>query len=306
VTLEIRPATTEADLERYAAVVACVTPEAALTPAELVAIDNIEFVHLLAVEGDAAVGAGVGFKEPRMLERRGATGKANVLPEHRNRGIGSALYAALSNWARSHDVEVLETSISDADAESLAWAERRGFTKISRELCVQLDLTQLEPPPVDPPPGIEIVSWAGRPDLTRGMYEVAVEAFPDVPGYEDDEMETFDDWLEAHMRGPGDRPEATFIAVAGDEVVGYAKFSLTDAQPTVAYHDLTGVKRAWRGRGIAGALKRAEIAWAKQVGYERLSTTNEVRNEPIRRLNEQLGYRPAPGRTFLRGPLAPP
>ena len=64
------------------------------------------------------------------------------------------------------------------------------------------------------------------------------------------------------------------------------------------------MKRAWRGCGIARALKRAEIAWAKSAGYERLSTTNELRNEPIRRLNERLGYRPVPGRIFLRGPLA--
>src|SRR5207247_11101298 len=122
----------------------------------------------------------------------------------------------------------------------------------------------------------------------------------------EDGMGRVEAWLGNDMQGSGDRPEATFVALAGHEVVGYAKFSLTDAQPTVAYHDLTGVKRGWRGRGIAGALKRAEIAWAKRVGYERLSTTNEVRNEPIRRLNERLGYRPAPGRIFLRRPLAGP
>ena len=106
------------------------------------------------------------------------------------------------------------------------------------------------------------------------------------------------------MRGSGDLPEATFVALAGDEVVGYAKFSLTAARPMAAVHDLTGVKRAWRGRGIAGALKRTQIAWAKQQGYERLETTNEMRNEPIRSLNARLGYRPEPGRVFLLGPLA--
>jgi predicted GNAT family N-acyltransferase len=95
-----------------------------------------------------------------------------------------------------------------------------------------------------------------------------------------------------------------FIALAGDEVVGYAKLSLTAAQPTVAFHDITGVKRAWRGRCVASALKRAEIAWAKWNGYERLSTMNEERNEPIRRLNARLGYRPAPGEIYLEGPLS--
>lgn len=304
-TVEILPASTEADLTRYAAVVASVTPRAAQTVAELAAVpEHIEFVHLIAADGADVVGAGVCFKEPRMQERKGATAKVNVLPDWRHRGVGSAVYRALSDWARGHDVELFETSVGDDDAESVAWAKRRGFVEITHELCVELNLTTLEPPPVEPPPGIEIVSWSDRPDAARGMYEVARETYADVPGYGEDAMEPFDDWLTTDMGGPGDRPEATFVALAGDEVVGYAKFSLTEAQPTVAYHDLTGVKRAWRRRGIAGALKRAEIAWAKQAGYERLSTTNEVRNEPIRRLNEQLGYRPAPGRIFLRGPLA--
>jgi predicted GNAT superfamily acetyltransferase len=67
---------------------------------------------------------------------------------------------------------------------------------------------------------------------------------------------------------------------------------------------MTGVRRAWRGRGIARALKCAEICWAMESGFQRLETSNEVRNEPIRRLNAQLGYRTAPGRVLLQGPLA--
>ena len=67
---------------------------------------------------------------------------------------------------------------------------------------------------------------------------------------------------------------------------------------------MTGVKRAWRGRGIAGALKRAQIAWAKEQGYKRLATQNELRNEPIRRLNERLGYKETPGQIIVRGGLA--
>jgi RimJ/RimL family protein N-acetyltransferase len=68
-------------------------------------------------------------------------------------------------------------------------------------------------------------------------------------------------------------------------------------------HDLTAVRRTWRGRGIAAALKRTQIAWAKNAGYERLETQNEVRNEPIRRLNERHGYRIEPGEVTVAGPL---
>jgi GNAT superfamily N-acetyltransferase len=68
-------------------------------------------------------------------------------------------------------------------------------------------------------------------------------------------------------------------------------------------HDMTGVLRAWRGRGIASALKRAEIAWAVESGATKLETSNEERNAPIQALNEKHGYRRQPGEITVRGPI---
>jgi GNAT superfamily N-acetyltransferase len=167
-----------------------------------------------------------------------------------------------------------------------------------------LDLTAIEAPRVEPPHGIEVVTWAERPGVEEEMYQVAREAYPDVPGEEDAEIAPFDEWLSMDMQGAGDRPEATFLALADGRVVAYAKLALSLARPAVAMHDMTGVRRAWRGRGIAGALKAAEIAWALEHGYERLETQNEERNEPIRRLNERYGYVVEPGSVTVRGPIA--
>ncbi len=229
---------------------------------------------------------------------------STVLSEHRARGAGTALYEAISDWTRERGLDVLEAVVSDEDPKSLAWAERRGFAEDRREKGVALRLADIDPPRVEPPEGIEIVSWAERPDLAHGIYEVALEANPDVPGYEDEIPEPFEDWLVNDMQGSGDKPEATFLALAGDEVVGYAKFSLTAAQPKTAHHDMTGLKRAWRGRGIARALKATQIGWAKEHGYEELRTRNDERNAPIRHLNREFGYRPTTGRIYLRGPLS--
>ena len=66
---------------------------------------------------------------------------------------------------------------------------------------------------------------------------------------------------------------------------------------------MTAVKRAWRGRGIAGALKATEINWALANGYTELHTSNEEQNAPINRLNARLGYRPGIGRIHLVGPI---
>jgi GNAT superfamily N-acetyltransferase len=262
----------------------------------------LDHADLLArIDGEAA-GSGFALLHPARPDL--VSTLVNVRAARRRRGVGTALYEAVSAWARERGFERLEAVVADDDPESLAFAERRGFEESRREPGLALDLTAIEPPPVEPPDGVEIVTWAERPELIRGIYEVAVEALPDIPGGEDERVEPFEDWLAHEMQGSGDRPEATFVAVADGEVVGYAKFSLRNVQRTSVHHDLTGVKRSWRGRGVARALKATQIVWAKKHGYDELRTRNDGRNEPIRRLNEAFGYRPAVGRIYLLGPLA--
>jgi GNAT superfamily N-acetyltransferase len=303
--MDIRPATSDRELEALLSVHNAVFPRDRFGLAELRSWESQvrEMRAWVAWDGARAVGAadaGLLIQKPEPFAH------AWVLHERRRRGIGSHLYETISEYAASRGKDALEVWVEETDPpDGSDFVRNRGFTEIARELRVSLDLTRIDAPIVKPPDAVTITTWAERPDLIHGIYEVAVEAMADIPGDEEDEIEPFEDWLAHEMQsGPGDRPEATFVAVAGEEVVGYSKFSLSDAQPTVAHHDLTGVKRAWRQRGIARALKQAQIAWAKGSGYERLETRNEERNEPIRRLNAEFGYKPSGARTLYRGPLA--
>ena len=262
-----------------------------------------ETTWLLACEEGRDVGTAIGvggWHSPDGVAR----GEVRVVTDARGTGIGSTLLRELSAWAGGLGYVELMGPVKEVDGASLAWAARRGFVEVGRNSVLVLDLTAIEAPAVEPPDGIEIVSWAEQPGAEEAMYAVACEAYPDVPGEDDAEVPAFEEWLSMDMQGAGDRPEATFLALADGEVVAYAKLSLSLARPTVAMHDMTGVLRAWRGRGIARALKAAEIAWAKEAGYERLETQNEERNEPIRRLNERYGYVVTPGTITVRGPVA--
>jgi GNAT superfamily N-acetyltransferase len=302
--VEIRRCTSEADEQLSLDIHNTVWPHRPFSMAEARAFtssvrDHGEF--LARVDGAPAGSALVAILPQRSDV---GFGIVTVLPEKRRLGAGSALHRAISEWAGDRGLGILQVPVEEDDSQSLAYAERRGFVEIERDSRMALDLTGIEEPRVVPPEGIGIVTWAERPELARGIYDVAVEAYADVPGAEAEEMEPFEDWLAHDMQGPSDKPEAIFVALAGDEVVGYAKFHLSEARPAVATHDMTGVKRAWRGRGIARALKCSQIAWAKRSGFEGIETSNEVRNDPIRRLNVRLGYKPSPGRILLKGPLA--
>lgn len=232
------------------------------------------------------------------------TCEAYVLPEYRGHGVGTALFRELALWLSQRGCAEVECAVLERDEESMAWAERRGFREVGRNSRLVLELDTIEEPAVDPPDGIEIVQWASRPELAEGMYQVFQEASPDVPGEEEAVVPPFERWLANDMQGHSDRPEAVFVALADDEVVGYGKLAISSVRPGVAIHDLIGVRRSWRRRGLAGALKRAEIAWAKREGYTKLETQNEIRNEAIRRLNTQHGYRIEPGVVVYRALLA--
>jgi GNAT superfamily N-acetyltransferase len=67
---------------------------------------------------------------------------------------------------------------------------------------------------------------------------------------------------------------------------------------------MLAVRRSWRGRGIAKALKAAQIVWAIDNGLSELRTGNEDRNAAARAVNANFPYAPVPDQLLYRGPLA--
>jgi GNAT superfamily N-acetyltransferase len=88
--------------------------------------------------------------------------------------------------------------------------------------------------------------------------------------------------------GPHVSRELSMVALDDGGVVGYAIAGrLTD---DTYQHWMIGVARSVRGRGIATALKRRQIAAARAAGVAFLRTQNDLGNAPMRRVNERLGY----------------
>ena len=302
--IEIRACKTEADKRLSLEIYNAVFPADAFTMEDVAAWEAAmtDTADFLALRDDQPAGSAVAVIMPTNPEM--VFTMITVLPATRRHGVGTALYSTASSWARERRRDLLETRIAEDDEESLAFAVRRGFQEFSRNGRLVLGLDGAQIPPAERRPGIDVVSLAERPDLEDAVYEIYCEAMADVPGVGDWTAPSRDHFRRHHLGAAGVRPEAIFVALADGEAAGYAKLRFTDARPGVAVHQMTGVKRAHRGRGIAGALKHAQLVWAKANGLERLETENEARNEPILRLNAKLGYRPAPGHVFLRGPLA--
>ncbi len=297
VTVSIREVAGPADQAISIEIYNTVVPDEAVTPQEVAAWNAAAdaTIELLAsVDGEDVGSAVCAINAQHPLA---AFTLVTVLPHTRKRGAGSALYEACLAFAHANDRALLETRVDAGDEASLAFAQRRGFVEHQHEDWLELDVAAA-PPLTTPPEGIEIVTLAQRPDIAPGAYDVACEAFPDIPGEEDWTPPPRERWVEAFRNAY--EPELSFLALAGDEVVGYAQLR---ARETFAVHGMTAVKRAWRKRGVARALKSAQIDWAARNGLQKLRATNEQRNAPMRNLNLRLGYVPKPGRITLRGPL---
>jgi len=302
VPVSVSVASSAADFERIIRVRAAVDP--ILTPT----VEELFFwrdqlrapVHLLATLDGEPAGYGIAGVFADEEEEPYAFADVGVRSDVRRRGIGSALLAALSDHVRALDKDALQLEVGEEEADALRFFQSRGYVEIERQKALELDLESLEPEPPAIPDGVRIATWVERSDLLLQMYDLYREASADIPGLDAETTYSFDDWRAWELDRPTRRHDLSFVAFTADKVVGYATLNVF---PAGGFHGLTAVTRDWRRRGVGRALKQSQIAAAKATGIGKLFTESEETNEPMRRLNEQLGYRPIPGMVVLRGPL---
>lgn len=293
---ELRRVDGEADIEAFLAIRAAVDPEYPMTRESW---DDDQSkpgrIDLLARSDD--VPAGCAFAGKLWNDPGSTTGfvSIRVLDGHRRQGLGTALLRAVSAHVEALGCAKL-FSITRAP-ELAGFLEHHGLVEVGRAQEVELEPASSD---VGPPslPGIEIV--AVTEELVAGMHAVAFEADADIPSPEPVVTGTIERWRERHL-GPLALRDLSFAALADGEVVGYA--ILGRESQHVAEHWMTGVARDWRGRGIAKALKQTQIVAAREAGIGLLRTQNDLGNAPMRRINEQLGYRPSVEWIHFSGPV---
>ena len=225
-----------------------------------------------------------------------------VIPEARRRGIGQALYEALS--AHGRDQGLADAWGRVGAATRPRWALRSGVASASSAVRSNRSSPSPRSSRRRPLPGSRSPPSERDPSSPRPCHQVDLEAVPDIPAAESEAAAIR---LVARVpgRGPGALPHLLTIALADGEVVGYSSLLALAGQPGTLENQLTGVKRAWRGRGIAMALKREQARLAHEAGFERISTYNDEVNAPMRAVNTSLGFVPQPPSIMVRGPFAP-
>jgi len=206
---------------------------------------------------------------------------ARVHPDARRQGIGTALWGRVEDALRAREAISVKTQVWESMPEGLAFAARTGFREGMRAWESRLDGASFDLPTFRPAldhalaGGMEITVPAterekGRDNLRR-LHAIEAEIAEDVPRPPDDVHTPvpFDMWREHLVDAPWAIPEAYFIAVVGGEYAGLSSLF----RPQVGdwlNQGLTGVRREFRGRGIATALKvRTVLAINGRFGFVR-------------------------------------
>jgi GNAT superfamily N-acetyltransferase len=125
----------------------------------------------------------------------------------------------------------------------------------------------------------------------RLVYAVDLEATLDMPQTEQIDHIPYDEWEEHVLRDPTFTAEGSFVVLV-DGVAAAVSLLLTNVESGRANTMFTGTLRAYRGRGLALAVKLASIRWAAANGITMMATNNDETNAPMLAINRRLGYVP--------------
>jgi GNAT superfamily N-acetyltransferase len=202
-----------------------------------------------------------------------------VDPEWRGRGIGRELLArqtaqAAEVAARRRAVLGPETpaTASVHVEEGVTAAERllvrAGFHAARGNIVMFRDLAAPLPEPAGPAGDLRLVPWSA--ELDDRIRLAHNEAFLDHWGFQPWDVPTWEQWESGHRDFRGDW---SFAVLAGDEVAGYALSAGYrddwEAQGfTEGWTSKLGVRRPWRGQGLAKVLLAASMRAFAADGME--------------------------------------
>ncbi len=220
-------------------------------------------------------------------------GWGDVHPEHRGRGIGSVILERASARAAERFSTVpdgaLDLAAADANEDAAALMRSRGFEYARSFRHMQVELDGAPGDPDEPPEGIEIRPIEPGSDLPE-IHAIFVDAFRDEWGYRE---VSFEEWRANEVETPSFDPSFWSIAEEGGRPVGAISGLIWGS---VGWVGELGVRKPWRGRGIAAALLRRSFSTFGSRGFTRVRLNVDADNPTgAVALYERVGMRKVRG-----------
>ncbi len=221
-----------------------------------------------------------------------------VHPDAQRQGIGSALYEQIVERVLPYNPLNLRASVREDMQPGIRFLQARGYQDVWRSWESRLNLAIFDPSPYEGleeklrEQGIEIKSnreLETDPQCYHKLHELGNEVAQDIPSLDGISPLSFEQFMDLIVNNPESPPEGQFVAVHSGEYIGMSGLWKSETQDDFT-NNLTGVKRAYRHRGIALALKLHGIAYARQQGGTFIKTWNDSPNASMIAINMQLGF----------------
>ncbi len=264
--------------------------------------DDRRVLRWVVRDGDAMIGHVV-LVLPDIDNQHLAMSNVLVRPDHRRRGLGTALLRAAVAAAAADGRSTFLVEADDGSPGE-AFCRAHGLRKVSRARLSLLRLAAVDWAEVGalaaaPHTGYRLVRWTDRcPDELVERYAVAKTAMNDAPV---DGADIADEVFTAGVirqneAGHREMGFTHWVTVAVHEQTG-AVAGLTElvlASPPRAFQEDTAVVPAHRGSGL-GLWVKADMLCrlrAERPDVTEVMTGNAASNEHMLRINTRLGFRP--------------
>ena len=249
--------------------------------------------------GQASYGQSLSMYHPQKFELGIA-----VLPEWQGQGIGKALYEHTVAALKPFDPILIRANAREDHHRSIRFITERGFTEAMRDWE-----SRFNPHTFDRTPFVDVLDRVTSSGIVlkslaelresdanwkQKLYELDWAITLDMPTTDTLTEPGFEHFEKTTLGNPSFLPEGWFIAVDGDSYVGESALWKSLGEPEICYVGATGVRREYRRRGIATALKIVVADWAKAAGIQQVRTWNAQQNRAMLSINEAMGFEKIP------------
>jgi mycothiol synthase len=220
-----------------------------------------------------------------------------VHPSFHAQGIGKALYEKVLAESKQYDPLSYRVQVRDSSERALRFFAERGFVETKRDWVSVLDVARCDltayTEPLSTLEGITFTNLAELqktdPNALRKFHALFSEVRLDVPRSEPATPISFEFFVDNVINSPDFDGRMFLVALEGENSIGFTgMFPFGDTKALDQW--LTGVKRDYRRRNLALALKVRAVQFAKENGYTSIRTDNDSSNTGMLAINDKLGF----------------